>query len=62
MVEKDGPDSEKDAFKAYRAAAREETETTGVEEEADHVSSALIDKVGCSTPDILFMMCWSFFT
>ncbi|KAL6221454.1 hypothetical protein ACLB2K_009205 [Fragaria x ananassa] len=45
MVEKDGPDSEKDAFKAYRAAAREETETTGVEEEADHVSSALIDKV-----------------
>ncbi|KAL6223694.1 hypothetical protein ACLB2K_002553 [Fragaria x ananassa] len=44
MVEKDGPDSEKDAFKAYRAA-RDETETTGVEEEADHVSSALIDKV-----------------
>ncbi|KAL6221513.1 hypothetical protein ACLB2K_004909 [Fragaria x ananassa] len=44
MVEKDGPDSEKDAFKAYRAA-RDETETTGAEEEADHVSSALIDKV-----------------
>ncbi|XP_061989654.1 uncharacterized protein LOC133708208 [Rosa rugosa] len=45
MVEKDGTDGEKDAFKAYRAAARDETDTAGVEDEADHVSSALIDKV-----------------
>ena len=43
-MEKDGTDGEKDAFKAYRAA-RDETDTAGVEDETDHVSSALIDKV-----------------
>ncbi|XP_050374755.1 uncharacterized protein LOC126792351 [Argentina anserina] len=44
IVEKDGTDGEKDAFRAYRAA-RDEIDTAGVEDEADHVSSALIDKV-----------------
>ncbi|KAK9947289.1 hypothetical protein M0R45_002920 [Rubus argutus] len=44
MVEKDGKDGEKDAFKAYRAA-RDESDSAGMEDEADDVSSALIDKV-----------------
>lgn len=54
MVEKDGKDGEKDAFKAYRAA-RDESDSAGVEDEADDVSSALIDKVRCWTTNNLFM-------
>lgn len=46
MVQKEGSDGEKDAFKAYKAAREEhEHATEEGEGEGDKVSSALIDRV-----------------
>lgn len=44
MVEKEGSNGDKDAFKAYKAA-REEHEHAADSDEGDKVSSALIERV-----------------
>jgi len=45
MVEKEGSDGEKDAFKAYKAAREEHEHAAESDDDRDKVSSALIERV-----------------